>query len=168
MKQQMIDAVERGNTEVLRRLIERGADPNGLVWTTKRVSFGSFDQGDTVHVQVPVIELAAEARQGAVVRLLAAAGGTPGPSVREMYMTMLQKAIKTTDLQFVQSVIEEAELVGVPVEPIDLAKHDPAIFRSMLERKWRLHPESTTPESRRTELTACLLRAVGHLRHPLK
>jgi hypothetical protein len=147
---------------VLRRLIEQGADPNGMVRITKEVGRDFLGDMETVDVQVSVIELAAEAGQRSVVRLLIAAGGEAGPSVRKMYTGILRGALASTDPKAVQSALEEAELAGVPVESVDLADLNPAILPMVLERRWRLHPESAAPEGRRTELTACLLRAVRH------
>lgn len=156
-------AIARGDLSVVRRLLDRGADPNGLVWTTAKVSTGGYiDPSETVHLQVPAMELVANPGQRALFLLLAAAGGTPGPSAREMYTWILWNACGARDPEAVRPVLEEAERAGILIEPIEVVERDPAIFRFALERKWRLHPESAAVERRIPELTACLLRAARH------
>jgi hypothetical protein len=149
----------KADLDVLRGLIEEGADPNGKVWIDKDVGRDMLGDAETVRVQEPVIEIAAEAGKRAVVRFLVAAGAKGGPEVRKMYRSILWRATVSTDPEAVESALEEAERASVPLEPVDLAHHDPTVFRTAIERRWRLHPESATPESRRKELTACLFRA---------
>ena len=109
----------RAGLDVLRGLIEQGADPNGKVWIEKEVGRDILGDMETERVHEPVIEIAAAARQRSVVRFLIAAGAKGGPEVRKMYTTILRGAIASTGREAVESALEEAERAVIAKKAAD-------------------------------------------------
>jgi hypothetical protein len=152
-------AVHALDQALIRRLLDAGADPNALVWTTDQTRVGAVIlDADyvTVHVRAPVTRAASRLPDPAPFLLLVAAGG----KANEVELGwVLRLAFASRDLRTIGMALDAAERLGLPIAPSTIIGQEPAIVRFVLEHRWRLHPESAAPEQQRAERTRLLMKA---------